>query len=166
VTFSKALHKPPARRRVFTLDEANATLPLVRAIVSDLVELSRDLAERRQRLAQLPGKKDHRAHDPYGEELAQMEQEVEEDRRRLRGYVEELRSIGLDPDAAADGLVGFPAIIDGRNVFLCWKLGEPRIGHWRELGDKRRQRKPLAPTFLRRETPPSDSASAAHGQRV
>ena len=53
---SKTLRKRPVQRKIFTPAEANATLPLVRAIVTDLVDLSRELAERRQRLALLGGK--------------------------------------------------------------------------------------------------------------
>ena len=77
MTPSKTLHTRPPRRRVFTPAEANATLPLVRAIVSDLVDLSRDLSERRQRLALLMEGKSKTARDPYHEELVQVQKEVD-----------------------------------------------------------------------------------------
>ncbi|MEX0979285.1 MAG: DUF2203 family protein, partial [Pirellulales bacterium] len=32
-----------------------------------------------------------------------------------------------------EGLVDFPCRMDGRIVFLCWKLGEPEVTHWHEL---------------------------------
>ena len=54
---SKTLQKRPVHRKIFTPAEANATLPLVSAIVSDLVDLSRELTERRQRLTLLVGGK-------------------------------------------------------------------------------------------------------------
>jgi hypothetical protein len=31
------------------------------------------------------------------------------------------------------GLVDFPTIWEGREVLLCWKLGEPEVGHWHEI---------------------------------
>jgi hypothetical protein len=31
------------------------------------------------------------------------------------------------------GLVDFPAVRDGREVYLCWLEGEPEIGHWHDL---------------------------------
>ncbi len=30
------------------------------------------------------------------------------------------------------GLVDFPAIVDGEEVYLCWMLDEPEVGHWHE----------------------------------
>ena len=31
------------------------------------------------------------------------------------------------------GLIDFPCRMDGREVYLCWRLGEPEVGHWHEL---------------------------------
>ena len=41
--------------KIFTVDEANARLPLVRAIMGDLMQLAAELSERRDRLSQLSG---------------------------------------------------------------------------------------------------------------
>jgi len=117
--------------KLFTVDQANATLPLVRAIVSDMVTLSRDLIDRRQRLSQLSGDRDR--DDPYASEVAQIEEELEKEGQRLVDYVEELRQLGVEPKAVADGLVDFPSMMDGRVVYLCWRLGESEVGHWHEL---------------------------------
>lgn len=40
------------------------------------------------------------------------------------------------------GLVDFPAIVDGREAFLCWQLGEPQVAYWHppETGFAGRQR--------------------------
>jgi Uncharacterized conserved protein (DUF2203) len=42
------------------------------------------------------------------------------------------------------GLVDFPAVIDGREVYLCWLLDEPRVTHWHgvESGFAGRRRLP------------------------
>jgi hypothetical protein len=134
-------------QRFFTIDEANATLPLVRMIVSDLVGLAREIGERRGRLAVLmPGHEaeaKHRRSDPYREELAQIEEEVEKDCQRLDGFVAELRQLGIEPTHTAEGFVDFPALIEGREVFLSWKLGEPQVAYWHEGGNGSRARKRL-----------------------
>ena len=120
-------------RKVFTVESANAVLPLVKAITADLVQLSREVIERRERLALLAAGRSKSAKDLYGEELAQIEEELDKDTERLFGYVEELRQLGVEPKNGPDGLVDFPAMMDGRLVFLCWKLGEPEVLHWHEL---------------------------------
>ncbi len=71
--------------------------------------------------------------DPYRAELVQIEEELEKDARRLRDYVEELRELGAEPKNGIEGLVDFPTIIDGRVVYLCWKLDEPEVLYWHEL---------------------------------
>ena len=119
--------------RIFTLEQANATLPLVRAIATDLAQLSREVIERRERLSLLLAGRDATRQDLYSQELAQINEELEKDGERLYGYVEELRQLGVEPKNGPEGLVDFPAMIDGRLVYLCWKLGEPEILHWHEL---------------------------------
>jgi hypothetical protein len=134
---------PTQRVKTFTVQEANATLPLVRAIVGDLVQLSRDVLERRERLAVLGTDHSGRTGDPYQEELAQMEEVLEGDTRQLQEYVRELQGLGVEPKSATDGLVDFPSIMDGRLVYLCWKLGEPEVLYWHELDAGFRGRQPL-----------------------
>ena len=125
--------EPYRPRKLFTLEQANAALPLVRAITSDLVQLSREVIERRERLAFLSGGRSANARDPYSEELAQIEEELDKDSKQLQAYFEELRELGVEPKSGPEGLVDFPAMIDDRLVFLCWKLSESEVLHWHEL---------------------------------
>ena len=136
---------PPEYRptRLFTIEQANATLPLVRAITTDLATLAREVMERRHRLALLTAGRDMKAGDPYVEELAQTEADLEKDTLRLQGYVDELRELGVEAKGAIDGLVDFPSMMDGRLVYLCWRLGEPEVLHWHELEAGFAGRQPL-----------------------
>jgi hypothetical protein len=120
-------------RKHFSIEQANAMLPLVRAIASDLSSLSREIIERRDRLAHLSSARNGQATDIYGEELSQIEEELEKDGRRLGEYVAELKKLGVEPKNPPEGLVDFPTIMDGREVFLCWKLNEPEVLFWHEL---------------------------------
>ncbi|TWT33301.1 DUF2203 domain-containing protein [Blastopirellula retiformator] len=120
--------------RVFSVEQANAMLPLVSAIVADIVELSRDVISRRERIVDL----EHRANYDsaprvYAEELRLVKDELQSDSDRLQNYVEELRELGVEPKSGPEGLVDFPAVINGRSVFLCWKLGEPTVSHWHDM---------------------------------
>src|SRR6476620_10187027 len=129
--------------RLFTIEQANATLPLVRAITSDLAALAKDVVERRHRLALLTSGRDLKPGDPYSDELAQMESELERDAIRLQGYVDELRELGVEPKGAVEGLVDFPCLMDGKLVLLCWRLGEPEVLYWHDLDSGFGGRQPL-----------------------
>ncbi len=113
--------------------EANATLPLVRAITGDLVRLSREVIDRHERVEHLKAGREITSGDPYDEELAQIEEELAKDRKRLHEYVEELRQLGAEPKSGVDGIIDFPAMLDGELVYLCWKLGEAEILYWHAL---------------------------------
>ena len=134
---------PWKNRKVFTVEQANAALPLVRAITTDLANLSRDVIERRERLSLLSGGRQREKRDLYGEELAHMENELKVDTERLQSYVEELRELGVEPKNGPEGLIDFPAVMEGRAVYLCWKLGEPEVLHWHDLDAGFRGRQPL-----------------------
>ncbi|MFG0332381.1 MAG: DUF2203 domain-containing protein [Maioricimonas sp. JB049] len=124
-------------KKYFTPEEANRTLPLVRAIVKDIVSLASDLDRRRERLDSVRKKASSRRErdrdDPYEQEVRQMEQELKQDGRRLDEYRQELTSLGAELKDKYVGLVDFRSRMDGREVYLCWKLGEDEIGFWHEL---------------------------------
>jgi hypothetical protein len=136
-------HNRSRRRECFSVDEANATLPLVRAIVGDLANLSRDVLERRRRLSFLMSGRDPNDRDLYHEELVQIQEELEKDAQRLREYAEELRALGVEPVHGSEGIVTFPSVLEGRRVSLSWKLGEPEVLYWHEVDAGYRQRQPL-----------------------
>ena len=131
------------RRECFTAEQANAMLPLLRAIVSDLADVSRQVIERRRRLSFFLSGRDLNRREPCRQELAQLEESLENDVRRLREYVEELRALGVEPTNGPEGIVTFPSALDGRRVCLSWKLGEPEVACWHETDAGYRQRRPL-----------------------
>lgn len=129
--------------KVFTIDEANAMLPLVSAITADLAKLSKEILERHHRLAELTRGRDLESGDPYDDELAQIHEELEKDKSRLNEYVDELRALGVEPKDGPMGLVDFPGEMEGRPVYLCWKLGEPEVMFWHEIDAGFAGRKPF-----------------------
>jgi hypothetical protein len=135
--------KRRSEKKFFTVEEANARLPLVRAIVSDMVILARDLQDRRQRLASLLERRKPTTKDAYSEELSQMVESMEKDESRLHDLVEELEQLGVEAKGAAEGLVDFPGFLEGREVCLCWKLGEPEVLYWHEINAGFPGRQPL-----------------------
>jgi hypothetical protein len=117
-------------QKKFTVEEANRTLPLVSRIVEDLVR-EHGMWEDKVREFELatvgasPDRPDAIA------ELLQIEaQRLAKD---IEGYIAELASLGVICKGMGTGLVDFPGEIDGRDVFFCWKLGEPAVGYWHEV---------------------------------
>jgi hypothetical protein len=124
-----------AGKKYFTVAEANAMLPLVRAIVDDIVQLKNEIEERSERLRnvrRLPGQR--RGEDnPYDEEVQQIEEEIEKENDRLEEFCDELRRLGVELKDPRVGLIDFLTQIDGREAYLCWKLGEGDIAYWHEI---------------------------------
>ncbi|MCS7168399.1 MAG: DUF2203 domain-containing protein [Gemmatales bacterium] len=114
-------------RKHFTVEQANRMLPLVRAIVEDICSLGQQIHKLRHRLAQL----EEHAISPC-EEHERLLEELDNNSARLEDCLRELQSLGVE-FKGWEGLVDFPAILHGREVFLCWKLGEPEVAHWHDL---------------------------------
>lgn len=119
--------------RLFTVAQANASLPLVRAITGDIVELTGSMIERRERLQYLKSGREDAPDDMYSDELDDMERLLEADAERLQDLVEELADLGVELKSLPDGLIDFPSIRDGRRIYLCWKYDEPQVEYWHEL---------------------------------
>jgi len=116
--------------RLFTLDEANAALPLIRSITRDTVRCYRHLTQairqlRRLKLLAVKGLATEAA-------LRDVEEEVEDRLRELRRLIDELEALGCELRDYARGVVDFPAAgldSSGFTVF-CWTLGEAAVSHW------------------------------------
>jgi hypothetical protein len=120
-------------RRYFTVSEANATLPYLRAVLRDVTELAQELRERHERLVRLrPGERGGMS-EAHQEEILQARDDLERGQERMQEYEEELKQIGVELKDYVTGLIDFPSLMDGREVYLCWRLDEPEVGHWHEM---------------------------------
>ena len=119
--------------RLYSLEDANRALPLVRAIVADIVNLARGISDRRHHLDYLLPDSRRGSSDPYTEELQEVQLQLDREQARLADYAAELGELGVELKDAGTGLVDFPALMNGRIVYLCWQLGEPQVGHWHDL---------------------------------
>jgi hypothetical protein len=130
-------------KKYFTLEEANRTLPLVRRIVQDIVADYRGWKEclARYELAAVH----RRPEQGESPEAAALRANVDEIAHRINGFIAELEQVGCVLKGFDDGLVDFRSHLEGRDVYLCWKLGEDEIAHWHELDRGYRNRRPLVP---------------------
>ena len=61
----------------------------------------------------------------------------------LRSALGELQAMEVILRDLERGLVDFPSLRDGREVYLCWEEGEQSIGFWHDLEDGHAGRRPL-----------------------
>ena len=63
---------------------------------------------------------------------------------QMAAGVARIDALGLTLRDIEHGLVDFPALVSGRQVWLCWKHGETTIGWWHGLDTGFSGRRPLA----------------------
>ena len=131
--------------QLFTVDQANRTLPLVRRIVNDVVREHRLRGEKiveRDLLAAGAG------HEMAGARLAALDREIQALGRDIEGFERELRALGIQLKDPRIGLVDFPSNLEGRRVLLCWHLGEDAVGFWHDENAGFAGRRPLSPSLV------------------
>jgi hypothetical protein len=122
--------------RHFTVEEANALLARVEPML-------RSLREARDRLT------DTEAHEALagaapGNGGGDPGRDVGEAFLEVRGALLELQELGIVVRDIDRGLIDFPAIREGREVYLCWELDEPpQIAYWHDLEAGYGGRQPL-----------------------
>jgi hypothetical protein len=116
--------------RIFTVEEANRTLPLVSKIVDDLVR-EHKVWEDKVREFELATVGSSPEHPDAIAELLQIE--AQRLARDIEGYIAELNDLGVICKGMDTGLVDFRGQVDGRDVYYCWKLGEPSVMYWHEI---------------------------------
>ncbi|MFQ3610020.1 MAG: DUF2203 domain-containing protein [Fimbriimonadales bacterium] len=123
-------------QRYFTVAEANALLPELRtkllrlqAMMARLREEYQERADELLKHALTNGKQIHW-------EPSTVAQEVHK-------AVDEIHKMGILLKDLDEGIVDFPHLREGREVMLCWRIGEDRVNYYHELDAGFRNRKPL-----------------------
>lgn len=148
----------------YTIDRANARLPEVRELLLRLRSQRDELIGLRDRYVALGGTE---GMDPGSTGLGETPTRVSdaaEDvstvtgleqtelvRLRMKGIVDQMGASVARIDAwgitlrdIGTGLIDFPALLGGRQVWLCWRLGEEGVDWWHELDTGFSERRRLA----------------------
>ena len=121
--------------RHFTIEEANALLPRVEPMLRALRDARGRLTDTEAHEALAGAAPANGGGDP-GRTVGNAFLEV-------RGLLLELQELGLVVRDIDRGLIDFPAILEGHEVYLCWELDEKTIGFWHELESGYGGRQPL-----------------------
>jgi hypothetical protein len=127
----------------FSPEKANALIPVLAPLIDDLWTKRRELAikllEQDPALRKASGRTGTPTAERRGEtrRCTELKAEVVRIISRIEAYGCVMKDIDL-------GLLDFPALRNGRPVFLCWKAGETAVTHWHGTDETFVDRKTLS----------------------
>jgi hypothetical protein len=130
-------------QRSFTPEQANEALEVVRPLVERMVAARAAFAAAQGRQAELIGRIASNGGGLSPTDVSQAGAEVEQASRELVGVVDELEALGVLVKDLDRGLVDFPCVHRGRELLLCWELGEDEVAYWHGLEEGFAGRRPL-----------------------
>ena len=129
--------------RNFTPDEANELLPTVRPLVERMVEAKRALDAAQAEADDVSTRISGNGGGLPPARLAEVDAGVSRRATELARVLEEIQALGVVVKDLDTGLVDFPSVRDGRDVLLCWRLGEDEVAFWHGYDDGFAGRRPL-----------------------
>ncbi len=112
-------------KRFFTPEEANRLLPALEELFNRVFTLRSAMDEYALELG-----------DESFEEMRDEHHAVVADYvDRINHELAKISGMGVIVESPELGLVDFPARMEGKDVFLCWRLGEGEVGWWHHPGE-------------------------------
>lgn len=136
--------------RRFTWWEAERELPRLGGLLREALELKEEFRRAEQAVRNISTRimlMGGISLDRPG--AAAARQQRERSAGRLKQALEGIQETGCVIKDLDVGLVDFPTVFRGREVYLCWKLGEPSIGFWHGTEEGFAGRKPIDDDFLK-----------------
>ncbi len=109
--------------RLFTREEANALLPSLQPLVSEIILTHARILAAQPAMAPILEK-------ALGNGGSQIAAELLPDFRRIRECIDAIHEHGVLVKDLGSGLLDFPAAREGELIFLCWRAGETRVDFW------------------------------------
>ncbi len=110
----------------FTPSEANSILPEVSSILHQLLERKNNAVAARMELDRLSA-------EGNAEQAEQIRARIQALIAEIERGVTSLEEMGCIVRHIDEGIVDFPAMRFGRQVYLCWRLGEPTVSFWHDM---------------------------------
>lgn len=129
--------------KLFTVEEANELIPRLTELLQRLRELRAEGEELHAPLVAEESKVQGNGHNLPEALLAELHQRLGQLMSAAGAIAKEIQGLGCELKDIDMGLVDFPALREGRRVYLCWRLGEPKLLYWHELDAGFAGRQPL-----------------------
>jgi len=137
--------------KTFTIDEAQALLPVLESLLKRAIESKRAAQDVETKLSEL-GRRIHLSGGMRVDvaEAGRMRTEMDAHLQRVKESIAEIDSIGVQVKDVDAGLLDFPCRLEDKVVLLCWRIGETTIEHWHTIEDGFNGRQPVDERFRRR----------------
>ena len=129
--------------RYYAIDEANATLPEVDRILTALRDQRVELIALRDEALVATPDDGEPATDADAEKLRLIRLKMQGLIDQMQAGVARLVDLDITLRDISTGLIDFPALMAGRHIWLCWRLGETDVGHWHRHDEGFSNRRPL-----------------------
>jgi len=130
--------------RFYAIDEANATLPDVERILAALRDQREELIELRDRVVAASPADGETPITGSAEQIRLLRLGMQGLIDQMQAGVARLVEMDITLRDIATGLIDFPALVSGRPVWLCWRLGETDVSHWHAHDEGYGSRRPLS----------------------
>ncbi len=134
-------------KKYFTIDEAERALPKVRRLLNKLHTLKAQinfLADQKESSVELtePFSEEEMYRFAFVQEI-KLNRELHKHTYEFFAIIDQLNELGCVVKDLDEGLIGFPRLLNGRYVWLCWKEGEDRITFWHDIENGFAGRQPI-----------------------
>jgi hypothetical protein len=135
--------RQPITGLTYTPARATKTLPLVRRVVKDLLNLRVVMDQQQMQLDGFDQLGETINQAAYRDELADVEKTLTAEKEKWQLYINELAAIGVTHHIPFDGTIDFPAILNRRPIRLCWRPGDEAVEYWHEVDESSDDRKKI-----------------------
>ena len=129
--------------RYYTIDEANSAIPEVDRILAALRDQRGELIALRDRVVAASPPDDETPSAEVAEQIRLLRLGMQGLIDQMQAGVARLVELDITLRDIATGLIDFPALVSGRPIWLCWRLGETDVGHWHPHDEGFDSRRPL-----------------------
>lgn len=111
---------------LFTIEQANKMLPLIKSITANIMESWAAILVKRNEMEAI-------------EKKMKVPQELKDELNyiidKVNGYIKEVEDLGCLVEEFRRGIINFPSLFNGRKVFLNWSHQDASVQYYHELDE-------------------------------
>ena len=130
--------------RFYSIDEANTSLPEVERILAALRDQREELIGLRDRVVEASPRDDEAPAPDVAERIRLLRLGMQGLIDQMQAGVARLVEMDITLRDISTGLIDYPALVSGRPIWLCWRLGESEVAHWHAHDEGFDSRRPLS----------------------